>query len=378
MPTDHNSRNRPRRQAAKMTDTPLLQLWSAALLWPAMAAQGMSELASAAAHELSGFANDLSAAPRSEPAWTTVNEIALELESVRLRRFESRSGRPPTIICAPFALHSATVADFAPEHSLVETLTTSGLEQAFVTDWRSASPAMRFRSIDSYLADVNVLVDSVGGHANLVGLCQGGWLALIFAARFPGKVGKLVIAGAPINTDAGDSEITRLVRATPMAVYEHLVALGEGRVSGRRLLQFWNAASPDASTISRSLQLEDNRCSSDFEDRFRLWYNWTYDLPGTYYLEVIRRLYMDNQLATGRLVALGRQVDLSSVTAPVLLIAASEDEFVAPAQVFEAERLIGPSAASVDKMLVPSSHLALFMGRRSLSDYWTKVARWLA
>jgi hypothetical protein len=46
-----------------------------------------------------------------------------------------------------------------------------------VTDWRSATPEMRFFSIDSYLADLNVVVDELGGCANLIGVCQGGWMA---------------------------------------------------------------------------------------------------------------------------------------------------------------------------------------------------------
>jgi len=47
---------------------------------------------------------------------------------------------------------------------------------------------MRFFSIDTYVADLNVAVDELGGTVNLVGLCQGGWLSLIYAARFPAKV----------------------------------------------------------------------------------------------------------------------------------------------------------------------------------------------
>jgi pimeloyl-ACP methyl ester carboxylesterase len=34
-----------------------------------------------------------------------------------------------------------------------------------------------------------VLIDELGGKVDLIGLCQGGWMALIYAARFPEKVG---------------------------------------------------------------------------------------------------------------------------------------------------------------------------------------------
>ena len=32
-----------------------------------------------------------------------------------------------------------------------------------MTDWRSAAAAARFNSIDSYLAELNVAVDAIGG-----------------------------------------------------------------------------------------------------------------------------------------------------------------------------------------------------------------------
>jgi hypothetical protein len=52
--------------------------------------------------------------------WTTSNTVALELASMRLRNFSIEKGGLATLICAPYALHSATIADFAPGHSVVE------------------------------------------------------------------------------------------------------------------------------------------------------------------------------------------------------------------------------------------------------------------
>ena len=62
---------------------------------------------------------------------------------------------------------------------------------------------MKDLEIDNYLAEVVVAIDDLGGRVNLVGLCQGGWVSAMVAARFPEKVNSLVLAGAPIDTDAG-------------------------------------------------------------------------------------------------------------------------------------------------------------------------------
>ena len=88
--------------------------------------------------------------------WTTSNTVALELASMRLRNFSTGTGGLATLICAPYALHSATIADFAPGHSVVEALCQGGLSRVFVTDWRSATPETRYFSIDNYLADLKL------------------------------------------------------------------------------------------------------------------------------------------------------------------------------------------------------------------------------
>jgi pimeloyl-ACP methyl ester carboxylesterase len=87
------------------------------------------------------------------------------------------------------------------------------------------------------LAEPVVAIDDLGGRVNLVGLCQGGWVSAMLAARFPDKVPSLVLAGAPIHTDAGDGPITRMVHESPISFYEELVALGGGLMKSKFLLQ---------------------------------------------------------------------------------------------------------------------------------------------
>ena len=62
---------------------------------------------------------------------------------MRLREFSAGGEDIATLVCAPFALHDATLTDFAPDHSLVAALQMAGLRNVFVTDWRSASPCVR-------------------------------------------------------------------------------------------------------------------------------------------------------------------------------------------------------------------------------------------
>jgi hypothetical protein len=80
----------------------------------------------------------------------------------------------PTLVVAPYAGHTSVIADYYQGQSLVETLLEHGVPHVFLTDWHSASEDMKDLEIDNYLADLCVVIDELGGRANLVGLCQGG------------------------------------------------------------------------------------------------------------------------------------------------------------------------------------------------------------
>ena len=48
-----------------------------------------------------------------------------------------------------------------------------------------------------------------------------------------------MLAGAPIDTDAGNGPIKRMAHASPISLYEELVALGGGLMRGKFMLQGW-------------------------------------------------------------------------------------------------------------------------------------------
>ena len=352
-----------------------------AFLWPAIAAATARDTAGLLARQFAGLAVGADdGRPVPEPSFATENTIALTLKTVRLRDFGTSREGPATLLCAPFALHGAAVTDLAPGHSLVAALRAAGLRRLFVADWRSATPDMRFRAIDDYLSDLNVLVDDLGGCVDLIGLCQGGWLALLYAARFPGKVRKLVIAGAPVDIAAAPSPLSVLARANSLAFFEELVALGDGRVFGHRIAKFWGLQPVDGGQVHDMLRTPEAVGTPAFarlEAAFRAWDAWTLELPGTYYLEVVDKLYKRNALAAGEFVALGQTIDLKAVRVPLYLLAARDDELVAPDQLFAAARLVGTPTQEIGKALAPCRHLGLFMGYDILGDHWPRIVRWM-
>jgi len=290
-----------------------------------------------------------------------------------------RNAGVPALICAPLALHCPTVADFAPGHSVVEALSDGGVGRIFVTDWRSAGEEMRFLTIDNYLADLNVAVDDLGPPVDLIGLCQGGVMAVAYAARFPHKVRRLVLAGAPIDISAGASMISRMTEQIPLAAFEEFVRSQGGRVLGRHVLQMWGPAlrAKDERQVLQVPQSDHSAGVNDLLRHFANWYDATVDLPGTYYLQIVSWLFKENRLAEGRFIALGRRIGLSTICHPLFMLAARDDELVNADQLFATARHVGTPKRRIETATEPCGHLGLFLGAETLKHSWARIARWL-
>ena len=360
---------------------PDLSDFPAGFMWPGTMAVAAGEAIASSFEQFARYLSgaQIEAAETGERLWATSHRLRLELGTMKLRDFSTTETGIAALICAPFALHCATIADFAPGHSVVGALRNGGIGRVYVTDWRSAGPDMRFLSIDSYLADLNVAVDELGPPVDLIGLCQGGWLALAYARRFPRKVRRLVLVGAPVDIAAGHSKLSQLAAQVPLAAFEEFVSSQGGRVRGRHMLRMW-APALGADDERRVLQLPPNDHSAAVKDllaRFRDWYDLTVDLPGTYYLEVVSWLYKENRLAEGRFVALGRQIDLAGLHQPIFLLGARDDELVAPEQLFETARRIGAPKQHIETATEPCGHLSLFLGADTIKRSWVRIAGWL-
>jgi poly(3-hydroxyalkanoate) synthetase len=229
---------------------------------------------------------------------------------------------------------------------------------------------MRDFGIDAFLADLNVAVDDLGGRVSLIGLCQGGWLAALYAARFPAKVARLALAGAPLDLKAAESGITRSLALAPPALVAGAVTLLGGRVFGGLPFALGLPSGEGEYEAARALQCEPDAA---LRERFQAWLARAFSLPGRYFLETTEWLFRENRLAENRFPALGRLCGLADVAAPVYALAARDDRIVAVPQATAADR-----CAKARINVAEGGHLSLFMGRRTLARHWPEIARWLA
>jgi len=319
---------------------------------------------------------------RPKPVWASDNKIVYELHTMTLRDFStpSQNHQIPTLILPPYAGHTSTIADFHQGQSLIGTLLYNGITTLFATEWRSATPSMKDYDIDIYLAELHVVISDLGGRINLIGLCQGGWMASIYAARFPNHIASLVCAGSPLDMDASNGQIRQLANDLPLSFYENMVTAGGGLMKGALMLEGFKGMHPEQQMLDKYVTLYEHIDDPEFVKRnqiFESWYENTIDLPGRWYIQVIKELFKENRFAKGEFIALGKKVKPQSIVCPLYLLAGSTDDITPADQVFNAMHFFGTPSAKIIKELSTGGHIGLFMGFRALKENWPRIAAWL-
>jgi poly(3-hydroxyalkanoate) synthetase len=315
---------------------------------------------------------------RGRPEWSSPHTVVWEEPLARLRDFSPPDAAAviPTLVLPPQAGHDSCIVDYSPGQSQMRTILAAGLERAYALDWIGASAATADATIEDYIAVVDRAVNHAGGRVNLVGDCQGGWLATVYAALHPERVNTLTIAGAPIDFHAGEPVIgevvTRLAPGGDLSFYRALVALGGGVLKGEHMLSGFILINPlDEYTRQVDLlrHIDDDRYVARYRE-FEDWFKHTQDIPGAFYLWIVERLFRDNALIDGTLEVGGRAVQLEALAMPLHLLAGSGDHITPAAQVFALADAASTPPGEVRYELASGGHLGLFMGREALAEHW--------
>jgi poly(3-hydroxybutyrate) depolymerase len=295
-------------------------------------------------------------------------------------RHPSGTTAVPTLVLPPQAGHASSIVDYGRDQSQMMTLRDGGLDRLFAIDWLSATDETADWSIEGYVAVLEKAVQFLGGRVNLVGDCQGGWLAVVYAGLHPEHVNTLTIGGAPIDTHAGLSAVqewTRLLaRPNELAVYRTLVRGGGGVQRGKRQLTGFKLLEPGAQ-LERLTGLLANIHDPDYVNsahRLHQLVRMDTGSAGSLYLWIIEHLFVHNELARGVLVVDGKRVNLSDVDCPIFLLAGTKDHITPPEQVWALGDLVSTPAEHISRELVDAGHLGLFMGRAALAEHWTPIA----
>lgn len=302
-------------------------------------------------------------------------------DHVSLRHYPATAGatsQQALVIC--YALvNRPDILDLTTGRSLIERLNEAGID-IYLVDWGSPSPLDSALDLDDCVSDyldrciskVCTRVDS--SSVDLLGVCQGGVLSLLYAARYPHKVRRLLTMVTPVDFAVPDFTLAQLcahLDASP------LVQL-HGNIPGRWLVQAFVQLHP-LRLGPLKLLMEDHARNSARKARefmqMEYWINDCPDHPGQLFIDMVEKLFKRNELVAGDIVIDGRPTKLDNIRCPVLNLYAARDQLIPPSASMALKRFI--AADNYQAVRVDAGHIGAFISRTGLEQSSKSIVKWL-
>lgn len=330
------------------------------------------------------------AAPQVVKAYANVDVGATPkdviLEHPTFRLFHYRPEKPvayaePVLIC--YALvNRAYILDLQHNRSVVRQLLAKGLE-VYLIDWRPPTPMDRNLRLYNYVCEyLKTAIDAVRKKSgaekiNLLGYCMGGAMSSMYTALHPEHIKNLTLLAAPIDFSGKDNMLHLWNDEKHFDVDALIDTFGNAPATF--LQSSFQLMKPVTNYVEKYVGFFDNLTDEAFLANFfamEAWGNDNIPVAGETFREFVKCFYQRNQLVKGEFRLNGEPIDLSRITCPLLLLAASEDHLVRPSSTFGIEPHV--SSKDVKKMVINAGHVGLVVSSKAHKTFWPEAAQWIA
>lgn len=314
---------------------------------------------------------------------TAEADIIYQEDRLSLKRYtptaRTKANAKPLLIV--YALvNRPYILDLQPDRSLIRGLLQEGIP-VYLIDWGYPQPVDQFIDLHDYLCGyLDRCVDAVRADSNcdnvdLLGVCQGGVFSLCYTALHPDKVNNLITLVTPINFHTENNVLAHLARTIDI----DLVIRSHGNMPGQLLIDAFRSLMPMNLTVRKQLNLPNQLRTRDQAlnyMRMEKWVNDCPDLAGAAFSQFMALFFQQNALLGGKFQLGNQEVDLGSISQPILNIYGSKDHLVPP-QASQALKGL-TSSRKYEEMEIDAGHIGLFAGSRSQALLPQKIGNWVA
>ena len=257
----------------------------------------------------------------------------------------------------------------------------------YLLAWQPPGHARRFVSLSDYIVgDIgDALARIHHDHAqcpHLLGVCQGGVLALCYAAlasRYSNtdarQIRSLTTLATPLDTGHPGDRLAELARGIDFPA----LVTATGNIAGEPLAGVFASLKPFALGPRRYSQLHTvMEQGSEAVAEFMRMERWMYDCPdlaGQAFAEFAEQIYQHNALKNGSLIIDETPIALEAIEVPVFSAYANDDHLVPPRS---ARGLSAHVDTDCTELALAGGHLGLFISSRAHRELYPALLSWLS
>lgn len=269
--------------------------------------------------------------------------------------------------------------DLQDDRSLVKGLLERG-EDVYVLDWGYPDRSDRYLDLEDYVqrfigGAVDHLRESHGVSAvNLLGICQGGVLALCYAALNADKVRNLITMVTPVDFQTPDNMLSNWTRGMDVDLFVDTL----GNVPADLMNMSYLMLKPFRLNLQKYVGMVDILDDAKAMQDFLRMEKWIFDSPdqaGEAFRQFIKMFYQGNGFINGGVRIGEDDIDLGFVDMPVLNIFAEQDHLVPPQASKALQSLIGTE--DYTELSFRGGHIGIYVSSRAQKEVPDTIHDWL-
>jgi poly(3-hydroxybutyrate) depolymerase len=300
---------------------------------------------------------------------------------LHFKRSKKQPYQPKVLLIAPLSGHFATllrdtVREFLPDH------------ETYITDWRNVRDvpieAGSF-SFDDYVSYLMEFITFLGPDIHIIAVCQPCVPAMVALAVMHQEKDNnlpksLTLMGGPIDVRVNPTEVNDYAGEKDLEWFEKNVICkvpqgfsGEGQSVYPGFIQLSGFLSMNMDNhISKHFKFFDDLIKGDGDsaENHRQFYNEylaVMDMPAEYYLDTIRKVFLEHKLPLGNMKYRNKRINLGNITDTALLtIEGEKDDITGRGQTSAALELCANLADSKKRHYEQKGvgHYGIFNGRK--------------